>query len=163
MNLQNFEKLIQHLRKTKIFLLFIFIIFFSLIYMFLDDKHFSGVNFIKETIKKQAIEKEIEKKTKEGPIVNESFFQFEEVGKIDDVDVEKEIDKASKEVDKEIKEEDLTVENIETSNLQKLFDRFYFSIITSSLLGYGDIFPITNISKSIVMIQSFLTISLIVL
>lgn len=163
MNLQNFEKLIQHLRKTKIFLLFIFIIFFSLIYMFLDDKHFSGVNFIKETIKKQAIEKEIEKKTKEGPIINESFFQFEEVGKIDDVDVEKEIDKASKEVDKEIKEEDLTVENIETSNLQKLFDRFYFSIITSSLLGYGDIFPITNISKSIVMIQSFLTISLIVL
>ena len=155
MNLQNFEKLIQHLRKTKIFLLFIFIIFFSLIYMFLDDKHFSGVNFIKETIKKQAIEKEIEKKTKEGPIINESFFQFEEVGKIDDVDVEKEIDKASKEVDKEIKEEDLTVENIETSNLQKLFDRFYFSIITSSLLGYGDIFPITNISKSIVMIQSF--------
>jgi len=163
MNLQNFEKLIQHLRKTKIFLLFIFIIFFSLIYMFLDDKHFSGVNFIKETIKKQAIEKEIEKKTKEGPIINESFFQFEEVGKIDDVDVEKEIDKASKEVDKEIKEQDLTVENIETSNLQKLFDRFYFSIITSSLLGYGDIFPITNISKSIVMIQSFLTISLIVL
>jgi len=163
MNLQNFEKLIQHLRKTKIFLLFIFIIFFSLIYMFLDDKHFSGVNFIKETIKKQAIEKEIEKKTKEGPIINESFFQFEEVGKIDDIDVEKEIDKASKEVDKEIKEEDLTVENIETSNLQKLFDRFYFSIITSSLLGYGDIFPITNISKSIVMIQSFLTISLIVI
>ena len=131
--------------------------------MILDDKHFSGVNFIKETIKKQAIEKEIEKKTNDGPIINESFYQFEEVGKIDNVDVDKEIDKASKEVEKEIKEEDLTIENIESNTLQKIFDRLYFSINTSTLLGYGDIYPITNISKTIVMIQSLLTISLIVL
>lgn len=163
MNFQNIEKLMQYLRKTKILALFVFIILFSLVYMILDDKHFSGVNFIKETIKKQVIEKEIEKKTKDGPIINESFYQFEEVGKIDDVDVDKEIDKASKEVEKEIKEEDLTIENIESSPLQKLFDRLYFSINTSTLLGYGDIYPITNISKTIVMIQSLLTISLIVL
>jgi len=104
MNFQNIEKLMQYLRKTKILALFVFIILFSLVYMILDDKHFSGVNFIKETIKKQVIEKEIEKKTKDGPIINESFYQFEEVGKIDDVDVDKEIDKASKEVEKEIKE-----------------------------------------------------------
>tara|TARA_B100001027_G_scaffold216948_1_gene195355 strand:- start:8692 stop:9087 length:396 start_codon:yes stop_codon:yes gene_type:complete len=131
--------------------------------MFLDDKHFSGVNVIKETIKKQAIEKEIEKKTTDGPLLKESFYQFEEVGKVDDAEVEKEIDKASKEVDKEIKEEDLTVENIDSSVFQRLFDRLYFSIVTSCLLGYGDIYPVTNISKTIVMIQSFFTISLIVL
>ena len=163
MNFQNIEKLMQYLRKTKILVLFVFILLFSVVYMILDDKHFSGVNFIKETIKKQVIEKEIEKKTKDSPIINESFYQFEEVGKIDDVDVDKEIDKASKEVEKEIKEEDLTIENIESNPLQKLFDRLYFSINTSTLLGYGDIYPITNISKSIVMIQSLLTISLIVL
>ncbi len=163
MNFQNIEKLMQYLRKTKILALFVFIVLFSLVYMILDDKHFSGVNFIKETIKKQVIEKEIEKKTNDGPIINESFYQFEEVGKIDNVDVDKEIDKASKEVEKEIKEEDLTIENIESSPLQKLFDRVYFSINTSTLLGYGDIYPITNISKTIVMIQSLLTISLIVL
>ena len=82
---------------------------------------------------------------------------------MDDAEVEKEIDKASKEVDKEIKEEDLTVENIDSSVFQRLFDRLYFSIVTSCLLGYGDIYPVTNISKTIVMAQSFLTISLIVL
>ena len=130
--------------------------------MFLEDKHFSGVNVIKETIKKQAIEKEIEKTT-DGPLLKESFYQFEEVGKVDDAEVEKEIDKASKEVDKEIKEEDLTVEKIDSSIFQRLFDRLYFSIVTSCLLGYGDIYPVTNISKTIVMIQSFFTISLIVL
>jgi len=157
------EKTILYLRKMKILLLFAFIVIFSLIYMFLDDKNFSGVNVIKETIKKQAIEKEIEKKTTDGPIIKESFFQFEEVAKVDDAEVEKELDKASKEVDKEIKEEDLTVDNIESNIFQRLFDRLYFSIITSCLLGYGDIYPVTNVSKSIVMIQSFLTISLIVL
>jgi len=157
------EKTILYLRKMKILLLLAFIIIFSLIYLFLDDKNFSGVNVIKETIKKQAIEKEIEKKTTDRPIIKETFFQFEEVAKVDDAEVEKELDKASKEVDKEIKEEDLTVDNIESNIFQRLFDRLYFSIITSCLLGYGDIYPVTNVSKTIVMIQSFLTISLIVL
>lgn len=157
------EKIMSYLRKTKILLLLIFIVVFSLIYMFLEDKHFSGVNVIKETIKKQAIEKEIEKKTTDGPLLKESFYQFEQIGKVDDAEVEKEINKASKEVDKEIKEEDLTVEKIDSSVFQRLFDRLYFSIVTSCLLGYGDIYPVTNISKTIVMIQSFFTISLIVL
>jgi len=157
------EKTLFYLRKMKILLLLLFVVVFSLIYMFLDDKHFSGVNVIKETIKKQAIEKEIEKKTTDGPLLTESFYQFEEVGKVDDAEVEKEIDKASKEVDKEIKEEDLTVDKIDSSAYQRLFDRLYFSLVTSSLLGYGDIYPVTNISKTIVMIQSFFTISLIVL
>ena len=157
------EKTILYLRKMKILILLVFIVVFSLIYMFLGDKNFSGVNVIKETIKKQAIEKEIEKKTTDGPMIKESFYHFEEVGKVDDAEVVKEIDKASKEVDKEIKEEDLTVDKIESSIFQRLFDRLYFSIITSCLLGYGDIYPVTNISKTIVMIQSFLTISLIVL
>ena len=53
------EKTLFYLRKMKILLLLLFVVVFSLIYMFLDDKHFSGVNVIKETIKKQAIEKEI--------------------------------------------------------------------------------------------------------
>ena len=74
MNFQNIEKLMQYLRKTKILVLFVFILLFSVVYMILDDKHFSGVNFIKETIKKQAIEKEIEKKTNDGPIINESCY-----------------------------------------------------------------------------------------
>ena len=78
-------------------------------------------------------------------------------------DVIKKIDKVAEDTEKEIDEEELVPEKIETSNIQKLFDRLYFSIITSTLLGYGDIYPITNISKMIVMTQSLLTISLIII
>ena len=44
---------------------------------------------------------------------------------------------------------------------QNLFDRFYFSTITACLLGYGDIYPATNIAKSMAALQSFLTVCLI--
>jgi hypothetical protein len=127
MGLANLIKLNSFLDifKVKINALFTFILLFSIIYLFLDDKHFSGVNFIKDAIKEEVIKKKID-------------------------------------TEKEVEEEELAVEKIESTTLQKLFDRLYFSIITSTLLGYGDIYPITNISKTIVMIQSLLTITLII-
>jgi len=157
---------------NKIYTLFTFIIFFSIIYLFLDDKHFSGVNFVKDAIKEEVIKKKIEKKINPGEI-KEAFslelpaaFTFQKEKKQNTVeeqkDVIKKIDKVAEDTEKEVDEEELVPEKIETSNIQKLFDRLYFSIITSTLLGYGDIYPITNISKMIVMTQSLLTISLIV-
>ena len=77
--------------------------------------------------------------------------------------VDKKIDKVAVDTEKEVEEEDLAVDNIENTFTQKFFERVYFSIITSTLLGYGDIYPITNLSKSIVMVQSLLTISLIII
>ena len=162
-----------NLFQNKIYALFTFIIFFSIIYLFLDDKHFSGVNFVKDTIKEEVIKKKIEKKINPGEI-KESFslelppaFTFQKEEKQTTVeeqkDVIKKIDKVAEDTEKEIDEEELVPEKIETSNIQKLFDRLYFSIITSTLLGYGDIYPITNISKMIVMTQSLLTISLIII
>jgi hypothetical protein len=130
--------------------------------MFLDDKHFSGVNVVKETIKEEVIKKNIEKKIKEVPSQFESFVSLNN-NNTNQTDIQVELDKATKIVEKEVKEEDLTIEKIETTVFQKLFDRLYFSIITSTLLGYGDIYPVTNISKSIVMAQSLVTVSLIVL
>jgi len=44
---------------------------------------------------------------------------------------------------------------------QRYLDSLYFSIITSCLLGYGDIYPITNLSKILVSIQGLITLSLI--
>jgi hypothetical protein len=126
--------------------------------MFLDDKHFSGVNFIKETIKEEVIKKKIEKKIKEKP---ETFYTIHDMKTTGNIEVE--LDKATEKVEKEIKEEELVSEKIEIPIYQKLFNRLYFSIITSTLLGYGDIYPVTNISKVIVMIQSLLTVTLIVL
>ena len=175
MGLANLIKLNSFLDifKVKINALFTFILLFSIIYLFLDDKHFSGVNFIKDAIKEEVIKKKIEKNIKEtlSKNINEPFteeismdvpplFNFEK--KTNKKEVDKKIDKVTEDTEKEIEEEELAVEKIESTTLQKLFDRLYFSIITSTLLGYGDIYPITNISKTIVMIQSLLTITLII-
>jgi hypothetical protein len=44
--------------------------------------------------------------------------------------------------------------NINDSN--KLFNCFYYSIISGSTLGFGDIYPKTNITKLLVIGQIFL-------
>jgi len=155
------DKILPHFKLTKLFILSIFIVFFSILYMFLDDKHFSGVNVVKETIKEEVIKKKLEKKVQEMPSQVDTFTSL--TNNTIQTDVDHELDKAAKTVEQEVKEEDLTVEKIETTTFQRLFDRLYFSIITSTLLGYGDIYPVTNISKTIVMAQSLATVSLIVL
>jgi len=62
-----FANLVNTFRKSKLFTLLVFVVFFSIVYLFLDDKHFSGVNFIKETIKEEVMKKKIEKKINETP------------------------------------------------------------------------------------------------
>lgn len=155
------DKILPHFKLTKLFILSIFIVLFSILYMFLDDKHFSGVNIVKETIKEEVIKKKLEKKVQEMPSQVDTFTSL--TNNTIQTNVDHELDKAAKTVEQEVKEEDLTVEKIETTTFQRLFDRLYFSIITSTLLGYGDIYPVTNISKTIVMAQSLATVSLIVL
>lgn len=156
MKFLNLENIVFHFKNAKLNTLLLFIVLFSVLYMFLDDKHFSGVNFIKETIKEEVIKKKIEKK-----INAEPFYTINDMRTSGNIEIE--LDKATQKVEKEIKEEELVSEKIEIPLYQKLFDRLYFSMITSSLLGYGDIYPVTNISKSLVMIQSLLTVTLIVL
>jgi hypothetical protein len=39
----------------------------------------------------------------------------------------------------------------------KLIDCFYYSFVTQSTVGYGDIVPVTNLSKLITISQIFLT------
>ena len=45
------------IKHPKLMSLFISIAVFSIIYLILDDNHFSGVNYIKETIKEEVIKK----------------------------------------------------------------------------------------------------------
>lgn len=152
------ENILLQLKNAKVNTLLLFIVFFSVLYMMLDDNHFSGVNFIKETIKQEVIKKRIEKTINENP---EAFYTINDMSINDDIDFE--LNKATKKVEKEIKDDELVSENIETPIYQKIFNRLYFSIVTSTLLGYGDIYPVTNISKTIVMVQSLLTVTLIIL
>jgi hypothetical protein len=155
------KKLFSH---EKIIILCLSVVIFTFIYILLDDEHFSGVNIIKETIKKEVIKKKVSKnisgETIEGfPTI---FTQSSLSKKNDPVDVENKLKSATYNVEKDVEEETITPETIETSILQRVFDRFYFSIQNATLLGYGDIYPVTNVLKTIVIFQSLFTVTLIV-
>lgn len=159
------ELYIKNIHYQKIYTLLVAIFVFSVIYFFLDDNHFSGVNIIKETIKKEVIKKEVEQEISQTPNLRNTIEPFENPyweQIVKDVQVNKTLGEATQEVKEDVEQQDLTPEKIETPYYQRFFDRFYFSMITSTLLGYGDIYPTTNICKTIVMLQSLVTIMLIV-
>ena len=137
----------------KLRILFISIAIFSVIYLFFDDNNFSGVNYVKEKVKEEVLKKKVEKNI-EKETNKELFSNFE--------DLDTNIDKTVKQAKDEVEQKELIREKIDVSIGQKFFNRVYFSISTGTLLGYGDIYPITNMCKIIVMIQTLITISLIV-
>lgn len=143
----------------KIGLLIIVTVLFTLLYMLLDDSHFSGLNKIQETIKDELIKKKLEQQVDKAIIesfVNEEYFTNDALKQF-------KIDEATRNVEDDVDKNDLTPENIEPSIIQKLFNRLYFSVSTSTLLGFGDIYPVTNIAKTLVMFQSITTLILIIL
>jgi hypothetical protein len=103
----------------------------------MNPVNFYGMNKIQDKIKDDLIETE----------ANEPFYSPYNKEKVKR-DVQ---DIVSKEGEK-IKEQNF---------FQRYLDCLYFSIITSCLLGYGDIYPITNISKVFVSIQGLITLALI--
>ena len=79
-----------------------------------------------------------------------------------EAEIEKKIDETKEEVEEEVEEEELIPEKIEQPLGQRFFNRAYFSFTTATLLGFGDIIPVTNICKFIVMVQAMITVGLIV-
>jgi hypothetical protein len=71
------------------------------------------------------------------------------------------IEEKTEDVKKDVDEQELKPEQITPNSLQKLFNRLYFSVSTGCLLGFGDIYPITNVSKSMTILQGLFTVSLI--
>lgn len=143
----------------KLVLLLLITVLFTLLYMLLDDSHFSGLNKIQETIKDELIKKKLEQQVDKAVVENfvkEESFENDVLKNI-------KIDQATRNVERDVDTQDLSPENIEPSMMQKLFNRLYFSISTSTLLGFGDIYPVTNISKIFVMMQSISTLILIIL
>jgi len=126
----------------KIIGLFGLIIIFSILYAFLDTSHFQGINPLQDKIKDKIVKRETD------DVVKESFEY-----------VDKDKREIKQNIEKVVQEEE---DRIETPSLmQNYFDRLYFSIITACLLGYGDIYPTTNITKTLTAIQSLLTVCLI--
>lgn len=155
------------MKHPKLTTLLVSVVVFSIIYTFLEDKHFSGVNAVREQIKKEVIKKEIESKVKEPetPDVSEPFLgsHIENYyGLMKEAEIEKKIDETKEEVEEEVEEEELIPEKIEQPLGQRFFNRAYFSFTTATLLGFGDIIPVTNICKFIVMVQAMITVGLIV-
>ena len=72
------------------------------------------------------------------------------------------IDIAAKKTEIEAKQDELMPDKVEPSIINKYFNRLYFAIVTGCLLGYGDIYPITNISKFVSGLQGLLTVALII-
>ena len=152
----------------KIKILFITTIVFSFLYLFLEDIDFQGLNIVQEKIKDELIEKTVKKEIDKN--IPEAFRNnYNEINyksssgsqMLPDKSSDLQMEMATEEVKEEIKEEELQADNIEPSILKKFFNRIYFSINTGCLLGYGDIYPISTIAKLFAMIQSTITILLI--
>ena len=123
----------------KMLALFVSILIFTMIYSLMNPINFSGINIIQDKIKDKLGEQQI----------YEAFDgKYDNDKEIIKEDVKKLIDKE----DEKIKRPQYT---------QRILDSFYFSTITACLLGYGDIYPITNVSKLLVSLQGLFTISLI--
>ena len=119
--------------------LVILILCFGLFYTFLDASNFQGLNPIQDKIKDNIVEEE----------VKESYKNYK------DIDTQ-----ALKEnVEEVVEKEEAKIKS--PSTFQNVFDKLYFSTITSCLLGYGDIYPATNTTKALTALQSFLTVALI--
>lgn len=124
-------------KHEKIAILLIQIFIFSLIYSFLDDSNFRGINLLQDIF----IDKEAEDKIES---VQKELFTTND--KRDLKDLANEVKK----------------ETIHESYLSLYFNRLYFSVITACLLGYGDIYPYSNLCKTFTMAQALFTVIIIV-
>jgi len=163
-NIQNNLHILIKFKFNKIQILLFLMIFFSLIYMLLDDTHFEGVNKFKELVKEEVIKDKVQAEIKENfNNIYEDLDSYYKSNKIlKDEKKEEVIDDVAKETEKDVKKDELTAEKVEPPLYTKYFNRLYFAIVTGCLLGYGDIYPVSNVSKFFAGLQGLLTVSLII-
>jgi len=158
----------------KIITLVILIVLFAVFYMFFDNTNFGGISNIQEIIKEELLKRKIQKKIIQEKFENSFDYskpsldnQYENKNDIDPIKIshkdEKAIDDTTKKIKNVVKDKELNEEKIKPSISQRFFDRLYFSVITGTTLGYGDIYPITNSVKALSMLQTLSTIILILI
>ena len=163
--IQNIENRILKFKFNKIIFLFFLMFLFSIIYMLLDDNHFEGVNKFKEIVKEEVIKDKVQEKIKETFDILDNYYLKNKIlnkQTINSQDEEEIIEEVTKKTEKETENQELDIESVEPTLINKYLNRLYFAIITGCLLGYGDIYPISNISKLLASCQSLLTIILII-
>lgn len=152
-------KILYNLEKkiTKARLIILLMFLFSVIYLLIPDEDFSGVNNIKELIKNELLKKKVIDDINKNKNIIESFGDLNNSYKMENNSLVNKVEELEEEVKVEYKPE-----KVEIGFFEKYFSRLYFSIVTGCLLGYGDVYPITIRSKILVMLQSLITIIVIV-
>ena len=137
-----------------IILMFSFLLFGLIYYLFCNDYEFGGINILQEEIRNSSLKKFVDQIEK-GRINTEVQDEISEQLKKENIN--KNLDnKISKEIDHPSIEETVP----ESNNIQRLFDMIYFSVATGTTLGYGDIYPISNKVKFFIILQIFITITI---
>ena len=115
-------------------------IIFSVIYLFIPDKNFGGINKIQTILEEELVEKAVEKKIKE-------TFKNKNSSDVN-------LNSISSEIDNVIDISSTDITNIKKeSYFDKYFDRLYFSIVTGTTLGFGDIYPNSKLTKLLVILH----------
>ena len=140
----------------KLYLILGQILIFSFIYYFLKDEEFGGINVVQELIREEIVKKHLEDE------LPEPFQNYPGQQQITNLDPrsEKELEKETTQVVKETTQE--IKEIVKPSPFQDYFNRFYFSMVTGTTLGYGDIYPISNRCKIVAMLQLLSTLLIVV-
>ena len=161
----NFYKYYKQINTTKIYILLLIMFIFSIIYTFLDDTHFEGVNKYKEIIKEEIIKKKANKEIIENFKDINNTFDNSLINNNNNNNSKKEtiIDETTKETEADVEKNELNPEKVKPTLSNKYFNRLYFSIVTGCLLGYGDIYPVSNISKLLCVCQGVTTVCLIII
>ena len=151
----------------KIISLILSIFLFACVYFFLDDSHFSGINVLNEAIRDEILKRNATKQLKENFLQKERKKQRvrmepHKLIDINIVDKNEEDDVKKSAIDIKTQLKDVEMEKaIKTSVSQKFLDRLYFSVVTGTTVGYGDIYPRTNICRIITLLQLIISISIV--
>lgn len=140
---------------NKIVLLMLsFILFGVLYYLFCDDYEFGGINILQEEMRKSSLKKLVNK-IETGKL--EKNIEKEISNKIKKGNVDKNL---NKKINKEVNNNSIETSNNNSNKTQKIFDRIYFAVVTGTTLGYGDIYPLSNKVKILIIIQLLTTITI---
>lgn len=157
-----FDVLTKLDKKNKIIIILLCMLTFSMVYMILPDKDFSGVHSISELIKDEILKKRVRDDITKNTNIIEGLNTMNNTV-LKNANVFKNTDIVEDVVEIEnIVDDEYNSESLRKNIFEQYINRVYFSIITGCLLGYGDIYPVSIRAKILTMIQSLITIIIIV-